>query len=187
MTTIACFGDSLIEGFPFAPANSWVARVAKNTGIRMLNHGICGECCDDIKDRLIWRPLRREITHVLFEGGMNDIIQGCPLPFTLGQIKGARNFCGEQGIPFCLVLPWFCGAEELNPLIERMRNAMQQEFSASCYLLDFEPLLAEEERRMQWFIWDGVHPKAETYEALGDYASPLLQQWTAAETQQQTK
>ena len=79
MNTIACFGDSLIEGFPFAPENSWIAQVKKNTGIRILNHGICGECCDDIKDRLVWRPLPKEVNHVLFEGGMNDIIQGCPL------------------------------------------------------------------------------------------------------------
>ncbi|MBO5603784.1 MAG: hypothetical protein J5915_00180 [Acidaminococcaceae bacterium] len=177
MSTIACFGDSLIEGFPFSQENSWVAQVEKVTGIPMLNHGICGECCDDIKDRLIWRPLQKGITHVLFEGGMNDIIQGCPLPFSIEQIKSAKKFCDEQGVPFCLVLPWFCGAEELNPLIERMRNAMLKEFDGQCFLLDFEPLLAKEAKRMSWFIWDGVHPKAETYVALGDFASPLLQSW----------
>ncbi|HAT98720.1 MAG TPA: lysophospholipase, partial [Acidaminococcaceae bacterium] len=47
MNTIACFGDSLIEGFPFAQENSWVAQVEKVTELRMLNHGVCGECCDD--------------------------------------------------------------------------------------------------------------------------------------------
>ena len=99
METIACFGDSLIEGFPFAPENSWIAQVQKNTGIRMLNHGICGECCDDIKDRLIWRPLPEDVSHVLFEGGMNDIIQGCPLTFSIDQIKQAKQF---------LRFAWFC-------------------------------------------------------------------------------
>ena len=177
MNTIACFGDSLIEGFPFSQENSWVARVEKVTGIAILNFGVCGECCDDIKDRLTWRPLEKEVCHYLFEGGMNDIIQGCPLPFSIEQIKLAKQFCDEKQAKFCLVLPWFCGAEELNPPIERMRNAMKKEFEGKCYLLDFEPLLAKEERRMNWFIWDGVHPKAETYEALGNFAAPLLQNW----------
>ena len=181
MKTIACFGDSLIEGFPFSQENSWIARVEKNTGIRMLNHGICGECCDDIKDRLIWRPFQKEITHVLFEGGMNDIIQGCPLAFSIDQMKAAKHFCDEQDVPFCLVMPWLCGAEEINPLIERMRKAMTETFDGVCYLLDFEPMLANAGRRMRWFIWDGVHPKAETYEALGDFAAPLLQNWISAQ------
>ena len=179
MSTIACFGDSLIEGFPFSQENSWVAQVEKNTGIRMLNHGVCGECCDDIKDRLVWRPLRDSVTHVLFEGGMNDIIQGSPLRFSVEQIKLAQQFCEENAIPFCLVLPWYCGAEEMNPLIERLRDAMLKEFAGCCYLLDFEPMFTVTKQRMQWFIWDGVHPKAETYEALGDYASPLLEKWVA--------
>ena len=177
MSTIACFGDSLIEGFPFYPENSWVAQVQKNTGIRMLNHGICGECCDDIKDRLVWRPLPKEVNHVLFEGGMNDIIQGCSLTFSVEQIKLAKQFCDEQNAQFCLVLPWLCGAEELNHLIERLREVMQKEFENKCYLLDFEPMFLTKKHRMEWFIWDGVHPKAETYEALGNFASPLLENW----------
>ena len=152
MKTIACFGDSLIEGFPFSPENSWIAQVKKNTGIRMLNHGICGECCDDIKDRLIWRPLPKEVTHVLFEGGMNDIIQGCPLTFSIEQIKLAKQFCDEQ-------------------------NAAKKEFENKCCLLDFEPMFLTKKHRMEWFIWDGVHPKAETYEALGNFASPFLETW----------
>lgn len=135
MNTIACFGDSLIEGFPFSPENSWIAQVKKNTGIRMLNHGICGECCDDIKDRLIRRPLPKEVTHVLFEGGMNDIIQGCPLTFSIEQIKLAKQFCDEQNAAFCLVLPWLCGAEELNHLIERLREAMKKNLKTNVICL----------------------------------------------------
>jgi hypothetical protein len=75
------------------------------------------------------------------------------------------------------VLPWLCGAEELNHLIERLREAMKKEFENKCYLLDFEPMFLTKKHRMEWFIWDGVHPKAETYEALGNFASPLLETW----------
>ena len=83
----------------------------------------------------------------------------------------------RQNAAFCLVLPWLCGAEELNHLIERLREAMKKEFENKCYLLDFEPMFLTKKHRMEWFIWDGVHPKAETYEALGIFASPLLETW----------
>ena len=75
------------------------------------------------------------------------------------------------------MLPWLCGAEELNHLIERLRDAMKKEFENKCCLLDFEPMFLTKKHRMEWFIWDGVHPKAETYEALGNFASPFLETW----------
>ena len=98
------------------------------------------------------------------------------------QIKLAKQFCDEQNVAFCLVLPWLCGAEELNHIIERLRETMQKEFENKCYLLDFEPMFLTKKHRMDWFIWDGVHPKAETYEALGNFASPLLEKWVREKT-----
>ena len=115
MSKIACFGDSLIQGFPFTEENSWVACVETIIGMPMLNHGCCGECCDDIADRLTRRFPDSQITHILFEGGMNDIIQGCPLSFSLEQIKKAQHFSTMANRPFCLVLPWYCAASELIP------------------------------------------------------------------------
>lgn len=177
MRTIACFGDSLIQGFPFTEENSWIARSEFLNNINMLNYGRCGECCDDISDRLTRRPLPQEITHVLYEGGMNDIVQGSPLSFTLEHIQKAAIFCREQSRPLCLVLPWRCAAPELNPCIERLRNAMQNKFSKDCYLLDFSPVFKEPPPLHHYFIWDGVHPTAETYQKLGDFAAPRIENW----------
>lgn len=177
MNHISCFGDSLIQGFPFTEENSWIAKVERLTDCKMINYGICGECCDDIADRLTLHPLLPEVTHVLFEGGMNDIIQGSPLTFTLSQIKKAVDFCHNQGRPFCLVLPWLCAAPELNPFIERMRSAMRQKFAASCYLVDFMPVFKKTVSQHHYFIGDGVHPTAKTYQDLGVFAAPLIKKW----------
>ena len=52
MKYIACYGDSLVQGFPFGPRYSWTAQVEKLTQIKMLNYGVCGDCCDDIIYRM---------------------------------------------------------------------------------------------------------------------------------------
>ena len=36
MRTVACFGDSLIFGFPYGPKESWIAEVEAETGVTML-------------------------------------------------------------------------------------------------------------------------------------------------------
>lgn len=186
MSKLACFGDSLIQGFPFTEENSWIVYVETITGIPMLNHGCCGECCDDIADRLIWHASDPQITHILFEGGMNDLIQGCPLSFSLEQIKKAQHFSAAANRPFCLVLPWYCAAPELNPPIQRLREAILKNFSNSCFLLDFEPMFGPQSPRNRYFIWDGVHPTAATYEELGKFAAPILQQWIENSSEENT-
>ena len=52
MKYVACYGDSLVQGFPFGPRYSWTAQVEKLTQIKMLNYGVCGDCCDDIIYRM---------------------------------------------------------------------------------------------------------------------------------------
>ena len=38
MQTVACFGDSLIYGFPFDPRISWLAVAEKLTGDKLFNY-----------------------------------------------------------------------------------------------------------------------------------------------------
>ena len=76
MKYIACYGDSLVQGFPFGPRYSWTAQVEKLTQIKMLNYGVCGDCCDDIIYRMRQYALPEYVQHVIFLGGANDILQG---------------------------------------------------------------------------------------------------------------
>lgn len=66
MQTVACFGDSLIYGFPFGPRISWLAEAEKLTGDKFLNYGVCGDCTDDILSRLKTMTLPAHIKHILF-------------------------------------------------------------------------------------------------------------------------
>ena len=66
MKYVACYGDSLVQGFPFGPRYSWTAQVEKLTQIKMLNYGVCGDCCDDIIYRMRQYALPEYVHHVLF-------------------------------------------------------------------------------------------------------------------------
>ena len=72
MKYVACYGDSLVQGFPFGPRYSWTAQVEKLTQIKMLNYGVCGDCCDDIIYRMRQYALPEYVHYVIFLGGAND-------------------------------------------------------------------------------------------------------------------
>ena len=90
MNYVACFGDSLIQGYPYSNQNSWIAEVEKYAEVKMLNYGVCGECCDDILARLKMTKLPEYVRHILFLGGANDIIQGkSPTPLITKVLSGS--------------------------------------------------------------------------------------------------
>ena len=91
MTTLACFGDSLIYGFPFSPEYSWTAVLEKRLGVRVINEGACGATTDDILDNLRYTPLPQEVRHVLFFGGANDVMQRCPKDATLETLRRVKK------------------------------------------------------------------------------------------------
>ena len=95
MQTVACFGDSLIYGFPFGPRISWLAEAEKLTGDKFLNYGVCGDCTDDILSRLKTMPLPAHIKHILFLGGDNDIIQMRPQKFILEDLDKNLEILSE--------------------------------------------------------------------------------------------
>ena len=105
MQTVACFGDSLIYGFPFGPRISWLAEAEKLTGDKFLNYGVCGDCTDDILSRLKTMPLPAHIKHILFLGGANDIIQMHPQKFILEDLDKTLRYCQSKNFDLGIVLP----------------------------------------------------------------------------------
>lgn len=79
MKYVACYGDSLVQGFPFGPRYSWTAQVEKLTQIKMLNYGVCGDCCDDIIYRMRQYALPEYVQHVIFLGGATTYCRGAVL------------------------------------------------------------------------------------------------------------
>ena len=116
MEYIACYGDSLVQGFPFGNRYSWTAAVeaASANKIKMLNYGLCGDCCDDILYRMRQYALPEYVQHVLFLGGANDILQGRRLEAILEDYKRLVSWCAEKHYKLCIVLPLLSSEEGLN-------------------------------------------------------------------------
>ena len=128
MKYVACYGDSLVQGFPFGPRYSWTAQVEKLTQIKMLNYGVCGDCCDDIIYRMRQYALPEYVHHVLFLGGANDILQGRRLEDISRDYKRVLEWCEEKQYSLCVVLPFISTEQALN---RQLLNLRQESISAA--------------------------------------------------------
>ena len=170
--TIACFGDSLIYGFPYGPASSWLVRVEELCpNLRLLNYGTCGATCDDINDNLFQTVLPQEVSCILYLGGANDLLQRRPLKFIVGDIIKAAKWSSVHTYPFILVLPWQSSDTDFNHKLMLLRSSLMQEGKSFTQILDLQPVLLGKEQEL---FLDGIHPKLTTYILLGDYTAPLL-------------
>lgn len=177
MLYIACFGDSLIQGFPFGKEVSWVAQLEATQEIKALNYGLCGDCADDIFDRLRFVHLPENVSHIVFLGGANDVIQGVPEKFTLGIFKKLADWCVDKNYKLCIVLPFVTSDECLNRRILNLRQELELKFKNNAYLLDLQPAIGLDSASRAKAYLDGVHPTADIYKKIGEYALPLVLEW----------
>ena len=176
---IACYGDSLVQGFPFGTKYSWTTAVEKasNNKIKMLNYGLCGDCCDDILYRMRQYALPEYVRHVLFLGGANDILQGRRLETILDDYKRLLSWCEEKHYALCVVLPLVSAEEGLNRHLLNLRQAVTELCVGKALLLDLQPAIGLTGQERSKAYLDGVHPKALTYESMGVYAVEYLVNW----------
>lgn len=176
---IACYGDSLVQGFPFGTRYSWTAAVEKAAGnsIKMLNYGLCGDCCDDILYRMRQYALPQYVHHVLFLGGANDILQGRSLEHILADYKRLLEWCEEKHYSLCVVMPLLSAEEELNRHLLNLRQAVELLCKNKAMLLDLQPAIGLTAAERSRAYLDGVHPKSATYESMGNYAVEYLVNW----------
>lgn len=178
----ACFGDSLIQGFPFGARYSWTAAAEEAGRLRLLNYGLCGDCCDDILQRLQNTVLPEYVRHIIFLGGANDLLQMRPQKFILADLEKVYRWCEEKGYRLCIVLPLISSEPELNIHLEKLKSSIRDSFAKRVFLLDLQqPLGLTQKQRKQSYL-DGVHPTAAAYRAMGLYAEPLLEHWLRSET-----
>ena len=176
--TIACFGDSLVYGFPFGKEQSWLTRVHKlNTDIILLNYGECGATCDDIFANMKRNVLKAEVKHIMFLGGVNDVLQNRPIKFVMCDVEQAIMWAKGQGYIFALVLPWFTAETSLNTKIKELREKFCAQFSTTCQIFDLQPAIGFNVRELSFAYLDGVHPTIVTYDKIGKYASSLIEIW----------
>ncbi|MDO4178267.1 MAG: GDSL-type esterase/lipase family protein [Phascolarctobacterium sp.] len=178
MKYIACFGDSLVQGFPFGNKYSWIAACEENKKLKMLNYGLCGDCCDDIFYRLRQSQLPDYVRYILFLGGANDIISACPYNYTLNMFDKLYKYCEEKNLKLCIVLPLISSDAFLNERLEQLKSDLSKKFTKKVLLLDLQPAIGLDAKTRKDAYLDGVHPKASTYKAMGELARPILEEWT---------
>ena len=167
MRTVACFGDSLIFGFPYGPKESWIAEVQAETGVTMLNYGVCGDCCDDIVYRLKNMYLPERTEGIVFWG--------------IDDLKQALAYCTVKKWPLAIVLPLYAANDDYNAQVELLRRRIQLEFEGKAFLLDLQDAVGLSDAELQSAYFDGIHPTVATYKKLGMFASQLLAGWLCGE------
>lgn len=178
----ACFGDSLIQGFPFGARHSWTAAAESVGRMRLLNYGLCGDCCDDILQRLKNTMLPEYVKHIIFLGGANDLLQMRPQRFILEDLTKTCTWCEEHGYQLCIILPLISSEPELNVHLEALKQVIQEQFAGRVKLLDLQPALGLTQKERKQSYLDGVHPTAAAYKTMGLYAEPLLEEWLRSST-----
>jgi len=181
MYNLACFGDSLVQGFPFGTEFSWVAQIGEGKEIKVYNYGLCGDCVDDIFDRMKYMFLQSEIKNILFLGGANDILQGVPESFTIDKLRQMVVWCEEKNYRLCLVLPLISADAWMNRRLLNLRQEIEHRFKNRAYILDLQPAIGLDEAARAKAYLDGVHPTDKTYKAIGEYARPLILKWLKEE------
>lgn len=177
MKYIACFGDSLVQGFPFGSGSSWTAHAETIGSVKLLNYGVCGDCCDDIFCRMQQTVLPGYVGHIVFLGGANDILQGRPLAVIMEDIEKTVRWCAQKDRVLCIILPFISGDEGLNAGLCRLRRSLLDKYGQQVLLLDAQPAIGTTPAELDAAYLDGVHPKAGVYEAVGNYLRPLLEKW----------
>lgn len=177
MDYIACFGDSLVQGFPFGKRHSWTAAVESDGQITMLNYGLCGDCCDDILARMKMTALPDYVKHIVFLGGANDILQKRPQKFILADLEKVLLWCEENNKQVLIILPFISSDEKFNVHLLALRAAIAETFGKRAELLDLQPAIGLTQAERERAYLDCVHPKSETYAKIGEYALPYLKKW----------
>jgi len=176
MHYIACFGDSLIQGFPFGPDCSWCATAEENSNFRLLNYGVCGECCNDIFHRLISTPLSEKVIGIIFLGGANDMLLGINPDQSVNFIKQSAKWSNEHKLLFAVVLPLISNDLELNQKLLTLSELIKKELP-DVFQIDLQDGIGYGSDELSSAYLDGVHPTVSTYKKMGAVARSQITQW----------
>jgi acyl-CoA thioesterase I len=160
---IACFGDSLTEGFGLDPSQSFPTLLQSELDrrgyhYRVANLGVSGNTTQDGLERLSM-ALEEKPAIVLVELGANDGLRGLPIATTeanLAQIVEAFQKAGSRVVLAGITLPPNYGPEYI-----RKFEAMYHELAVR-YKLKLIPFLLEGVGgHADLMQRDGLHPNAQ--------------------------
>jgi lysophospholipase L1-like esterase len=175
---IVAIGDSITEGYPFSHDDSWVAYVAKELKIEIVNKGICGDLTQGMRERFKRDVFSHNPTHVIILGGANDAFAGLSSEGVSDNFKAMIDMSRHQGIIPILGLPtpFLLPPEEI--LLEQYRNWLKDYITReNIKSIDFYTpyFIAIQEGIAEKLYVDEVHPSIEGYKLMGETALRCLE------------
>lgn len=183
---IVALGDSITEGFPYSPQESWVEYAARDLDIQILNQGVCGDLtlnmCERFqRDVVVYNP-----THVILLGGTNDAIASYLLAEVSTNFIAMVAMSRLQGIIPILGLPIPSLMQETENILREYRNwlkdyANKENLSSIDFYTPFWTAV-NEGQASKLFTGD-FHPGIEGYELMGKIATRSLKEICKQEIQ----
>jgi len=175
---IVCLGDSLTWGFPYGPMHSWVHLVGERYRLNLINHGINGNCTEDMLNRFERDVVSAKPTHVIIMGGTNDILMRESFPRITLNLEQIVEKSLKWHIQPIIGLPIPLGWKEPEVRLARIRNwittyATQKNLKVIDFTQGFYRITAQGERELRWeLMLDGSHPSVEGYVSMADQFEP---------------
>lgn len=179
---IACFGDSLTEGYGLHPNEALpivLERLLRKEGVKAqcLNFGISGDTASDGLAR-IQSVLNAEPDAVILEFGANDSFVGEPVDQVKATFKIIIERLRAKGIPILLV-----GITALPNMDEDYKSKFDPIFAelANEYALPLFPdILSCYFGNSMMTLMDGMHPNAQGVEAIARGLFPHIHSMIAS-------
>lgn len=182
---LLCLGDSLTYGYDVACEWRWTTRLAKQTGIAVVNEGLCGDTTGGMLYRLQHMNISR-FDAFFFMGGSNDILMDIPVGQMQNHITEIADLLQQEGKPVYIGIPILTkpesavfgwqGRDDVARHNEDLRShrqwllqlTAQRGFTA----VDFYDALRQTELQQESSLYaDGVHPNEAGYAVMAELAA----------------
>ena len=185
---VICIGDSITHGFPYGPAWSWVAVLARTLPVEIINRGINGDTTGNMLSRFQPDVLNHNPGITVIMGGTNDAWLSTGLAVVTANLTAMverskkHNILPVMGLPVPLSPggdDFFPGLEEASQILDHYRSWIRDYCQASSLpVIDFyTPMLTPGSTygRPAYFL-DGVHPSQAGYLVMAEAALPVIEQ-----------
>ncbi|SDG98623.1 SGNH/GDSL hydrolase family protein [Desulfosporosinus hippei] len=170
---VVAIGDSITEGYPYTPQESWVTYLAQELQCEVINKGINGNLTQEMNARFEGDVLSNNPTYVIILGGTNDAYVKYPLENVTPHFSAMVKMSREHGIIPILGLPTPSLVADDEVFLRQYRGWLTDCAKInSLPLIDFytpysKRLEAGEEAKL--FV-DEVHPSLDGYRFMAEIA-----------------
>ncbi len=164
---LACFGDSITEGYMVPRSSAWPHLVGQILGIRTLNFGVSGDTTFDGLRRLP-SVLDHDMDALFLEFGLNDFFMGIPLESARANLESISRAFLERGTR--VILAGFSFKGQGADRWHEMYAGLAQGLKIPLYPNIFQAI----DGCSDCLLPDGLHPNEKGYRLMAEDISAFL-------------